>query len=339
MQGNFLMRNKKIKKAVVVHQGALGDLVCTLPGLSALRARSELMVGVGSPRLKLLEYAGILDKAVSSESTGFHQLFLEKFEPGPYLRPLFQDAELVVSWLGKGSELYKRNLGSLAARVFVFEKSFHQSKDSSHICRILADPVLAAGVEIDDYSPCLKLPEQPEPDRSLPVSGGPFIAVHPGSGSIKKALPPDKFFRVLGRVKEIHPDEKLVIIAGDADKTLLMELIKRMPVELRASIQIVENADLATLAWVLKKARLFLGTDSGPGHLAAALGTKTLVLFGPTDPKIWAPPQPWVKFVAADYACAPCPAEQRRDCEDAKCLAAIDEDQIIKSLRELENIG
>ena len=333
------MRNKKSKKTVVVHQGGLGDLICTLPGLSALRVQSEQMVGVGSSRLKLLEYAGILDKAVSSDALGFHRLFLEKFEPGPHLQALFQDAELAVSWLGKGSELYRKNLGSLAPRVFVFEKSFDPTPDSVHICRILADPVIEAGIEIENFSPSLALPEQPEPSRNLPVSVEPFIAVHPGSGSLKKTLPMDKLFRVLGRMRQIFPDDKIVIVAGDADKSLLMELVKRMPVDLRARIQIVENADLVTLAWVLKKARLFLGTDSGPGHLAAALGTKTLSLFGPTDPKVWAPVQSWSRLIASHYPCAPCPAEKRRSCEEAKCLAGIDEDKIIELILELEKTG
>ena len=330
------MRNKRFKKTVIIHQGALGDLVCTLPGLSALRLQSEQMLGIGASRLKLLEYAGLLDKAVSSEALGFHRLFMEEFAPSPYLRSFFQEADLAVSWLGKGSGLYKKNLGSLATRVSIFEKSFPQSPGAGHICRVLAEPVLEAGVVIENFSPGLQLPEPMEPDRALPVSEEPFIAVHPGSGSIKKAFPPDKLFRTLGRIQKIFPDQKFVVVAGDADKSLLMELVKQMPVDLRPWIQIVENADLVTLARVLKKARLFLGTDSGPSHLAAALGTKTVSLFGPSDPKIWAPPQAWSRFITAQYHCAPCPDEKRISCEEAKCLAGIDEQEIIEVIQELQ---
>jgi heptosyltransferase-2 len=329
------MSIKRFKKTVVIHQGALGDLVCTLPGISALRRRSEQMLGVGSSRLKLLEYAGLLDKAVSGEVLGFHRLFMDEFAPGPYLRSFFQDADLAVSWTGKGSAAYKKNLGSLAARAFVFEQSFPKSPGAAHICRVLASPVLESGVEIENFVPGLQLPAESDGDRALPVSGAPFIAVHPGSGGLKKTIPPGKLFRVLGRLRKIFPDEKFVVVAGDADKSLLIELVKQMPVDLRPWVQIVENADLVTLARVLKKARLFLGTDSGPGHLAAALGAKTLSLFGPSDPKVWAPPQAWSRFIAAQCPCAPCPDEKRINCEEAKCLAGIDEREIIEIVQEL----
>ena len=51
-------------------------------------------------------------------------------------------------------------------------------------------------------------------------------------------------------------------------------------------------SDLSTLAALLAGAQLFIGNDSGPGHIAAAGGTPTLSLFGPTDPGIWSPRHP-----------------------------------------------
>ena len=51
----------------------------------------------------------------------------------------------------------------------------------------------------------------------------------------------------------------------------------------------VQPPDLRSLAGLLDRASLFIGNDSGPGHIAAAVGTPTLSLFGPTDPHIWAP--------------------------------------------------
>jgi ADP-heptose:LPS heptosyltransferase len=55
---------------------------------------------------------------------------------------------------------------------------------------------------------------------------------------------------------------------------------------------------VAELADTIRPARLFIGADSGPTHLAAQLGVRTLGLFGPTDPGEWAPVGPRVRVLA-----------------------------------------
>ncbi len=60
----------------------------------------------------------------------------------------------------------------------------------------------------------------------------------------------------------------------------------------------VRFEDLGELARFLAGARLFLGNDSGIAHLAAAVGTPVVALFGPTDPAVWAPRGPHVSVVA-----------------------------------------
>ena len=60
-----------------------------------------------------------------------------------------------------------------------------------------------------------------------------------------------------------------------------------------------ENLPLPALGALLARCREFLGHDSGISHLAAAVGTPCVLLFGPTDPDIWAPPYPSVEIVRA----------------------------------------
>jgi heptosyltransferase-2 len=57
---------------------------------------------------------------------------------------------------------------------------------------------------------------------------------------------------------------------------------------------VARHLPLPQLAAVLERCRLFLGHDSGISHLAAATGAPCLLLFGPTDPAVWAPPNPGV---------------------------------------------
>ena len=112
-----------------------------------------------------------------------------------------------------------------------------------------------------------------------PRGDGGFAVIHPFSGSTKKCWPLDRY-RELARLLEPHlpvrwcagPEEPL----ADA----------------------VRIADLYELACWLAGARVYIGNDSGITHLAASVGTPVVALFGPTDPRIWAPRGRQVRVIA-----------------------------------------
>ena len=68
-----------------------------------------------------------------------------------------------------------------------------------------------------------------------------------------------------------------------------------MPLALRPVIQIIDQVNLSVLSETISRAEIFFGMDSGPTHLAAALGKKTVAVFGPTDPTVWTRPRPGSK--------------------------------------------
>ena len=324
------MVKRKFNKVVIIHQGALGDLINTIPAIQAVRENCKLLIGIGSDRLKLLQYCGIIDQAILSEVIAFHTLFSENFQPPPNLKEIFSGAELAVSWLGRGSKTYQKNLASLAKKISIFQEPFPPGPGSEHITKILAKPVMDAGIEIQNFLPqlCIPTPDslaRPDP-RVCP------ILVHPGSGSLKKALPLPKLFQLLEMLAEIFPDQKLAIISGEVEKRMIFEFVKVCPEKLKPKVQLIPDLPLLRLAELLSRAELYLGMDSGPTHLAAALGVKTIAVFGPTDPKVWAPLQKNVKVIASNYACAPCADEKRRECEEPKCMETIDREAIIKTV-------
>ncbi len=325
--------NKPIKKAIIIHQGALGDLINTVPAIRAIKENAGLLIGIGSERLQLLEYAGILDQALSSESISFHTLFSENFQPARILEEIFSGTELAVSWLGRNSEVYQKNLARLAGKAEIFQEPFPPAPGSEPISKILARPVQKAGIEVSDFIPRLKLPESAKETALSIVGDKPFIAIHPGSGSSKKAMPAAKLFRILELLAEIMPRQKIAIITGEVEKQMVFELVKKCPEKLRPIAQLVKDLPLLKLADLLSQAQLYLGMDSGPTHLAASLGIKTVAVFGPTDPLVWAPPQGNVKVAAGRFPCAPCTDETRRDCPEPRCMAAVSEEEIIELIK------
>jgi len=107
-----------------------------------------------------------------------------------------------------------------------------------------------------------------------------FLAVHPGSGSPRKNWPAERFAAV---VEEIAGGAPWLLVEGPAEAESAAPLR-----DLRGSVRARELPP-RTLGAVLARAGLYVGNDSGISHLAAAFGAPTLALFGPTDPRQWAP--------------------------------------------------
>lgn len=110
--------------------------------------------------------------------------------------------------------------------------------------------------------------------------------MHPGSGSRAKNWPLDRFAEAAHR---LSPGRPWLLVVGPAEDDVLPP----------PGARLARGVPLRTLGAALARAGLFLGNDSGVAHLAAACGTRTLALFGPTDPGRWAPVGPAVRTLRA----------------------------------------
>jgi len=91
---------------------------------------------------------------------------------------------------------------------------------------------------------------------------------------------------------------------------------------------------LAELAGVLKQSRLHIGVDSAAPHIAAAVGTPTVTLYGPSDWRYWAPPGECHRVVFSDMACIPCNQKGCDGCGVSRCLDTLEVKQVQRVLRE-----
>jgi ADP-heptose:LPS heptosyltransferase len=119
----------------------------------------------------------------------------------------------------------------------------------------------------------------------------------------------------------------VVWLAGPAEGTLLPYL------EALSAAQgqvLVANQPLLRVARVLSGCHLYVGNDSGLTHLAAAVERpEVLALFGPTDPRVWAPLGPKVHVVKAPCLQAPCAAGRAIPCADNHCMRALAPETIL----------
>jgi lipopolysaccharide heptosyltransferase I len=158
------------------------------------------------------------------------------------------------------------------------------------------------------------LPASPQDHRS--------IVLHPGTsrfGAFKR-WPPASYAALGDRLAE-RLRAKVLLTAGPGERAEA-EAVARA---LRAPAEIAEPAGLQALVDVLAGARLVVAGDTGPAHLAAALGVPTVSLFGPKDPAVLAPVGPRTAAVRAGVRCSPCAL---RHCPDPVCMTQLTVDAV-----------
>jgi ADP-heptose:LPS heptosyltransferase len=157
-----------------------------------------------------------------------------------------------------------------------------------HASLWLAEALETFGLDARREPPPLLFTEAERRDAQERTTGMPdgFLAVHPGSGSPSKNWPLERFVETAQRLSSGRP---WLLVLGPAEEE----------VKAPSAARLARRLPLRTLGALLARAGLFLGNDSGITHLAAASGTRTLALFGPTDPALWAPVGPAVRTLRA----------------------------------------
>jgi len=253
-------------RRLVIRPGAIGDFIVSLPALESLRT-DYFEVWVPSPNVPLVRFA---HRVRSIASTGLDLLGIA--DPPAGLLDELRSFDSIVSWYGANRAEFRDLIHALhlpclflpalppeAAAVHATDFYLEQVR---HLCESTRDPIPRIHCEI-----------QCEVEREN------FAVIHPFSGSARKNWPLEKF-RQLARGLERHM--RVDWCAGPDDPPL-------------AGAVRIDN--LYELARWLARARLYAGNDSGITHLAAAVGTPVLALFGPTNPEVWAPRGPNVRVV------------------------------------------
>jgi ADP-heptose:LPS heptosyltransferase len=284
------------RRALVLHPGALGDVALALPALRHLaRLGFTVTLAVEPWLVGLCREGGAAATVLDLEALALHRLFAGPL--GAAVPARLGGFDAVVSWLGAGDPGYRAALAALAPRVVV-ARARPDAGARRHVARHLLETLAPLG-SLPAGAPPARLGVGPASaawaetwlaERGLGAAAP--VVVHPGAGAPAKVWP--GFGDLLARLRaEGHA---VIVSAGPADAPAAPEA----PDGIRAA-----GLPLERLAALIARARAFVGNDSGPTHLAAALGCPTVALFGPTDPAVWAPLGPRVRVVAGADVAAP----------------------------------
>ena len=274
---------------LVIRGGALGDFLLTLPVLAALReaepeARLEVLAYPGIAALA--RAAGLVDGVRSIEYGPLAGFFTRGAVTDPALRTYFASFDLVISYLYDPDGIFAENLRAAGVRRLVTGPP--RVTGGTHAIDQLAAPLSALGLPLAGRAVRWRIAGD--------GATTPEVFLHPGSGSAAKNWAPDRWRQLAGQWLAEDPGLRLAIVGGEADAGALAPL-RDLAADRR--VRLLENRPLPELAAALGGGRLYLGHDTGISHLAAVMGTPSLLLFGPTDPGIWAPPHDHVRVLRA----------------------------------------
>jgi len=263
---------------LIVHPGALGDVLQAVPALRGLRAAvpGATLVFAGQPRIgRLLVALDVVSEARGFDSLGLEMLFTDEPLPESLIR-FAARFERIVSWFASHDPRYRARLATLARDVVVASPL---PDDETPVWRHLAATLQPWAVAVLDTPAALRV-------AAAPATRGPLV-VHPGAGGAWKQWPVERFAEVIAAVTA-HRTLPVVVHQGPADAAAAGALLSRIG---RVAERLVEP-ELTALAHVLAGARAYLGGDSGVSHLAAAVGAPSVILFPPATRRRWAPWSP-----------------------------------------------
>ncbi len=316
---------KNIHNILVISLSNIGDVILTLPVVAVLR--EEFPGGNISILVGRRAYGAVKDNPEFSEVIIYDKsnTLKEKWHFIKYLRkrrydlivdlrhslfPLFLGAKncspLFFKKAGSGEHRVKKHLSSLKRFGFKTDKirfPFYVSEAARESIKRILGGKIEAGLTV----------------------------INPTAASHLKCWGDERFILLAHRIKEIS-SFPLVIVGGREDR----EKCRKISGEIEGSFNLGGKLSFQELAALLERAKVFITNDSGPLHLASAIGVPTLAIFGPTDPLKYGPLSPLNRVVRKDLSCSPCELAQCPGGEH-QCMKLLSVDEVFSAFKEILN--
>jgi lipopolysaccharide heptosyltransferase I len=342
----------KTSRILIVRLSAIGDVIRTLPAIHLLRKEfPEVYLGwaVESLSYDLIKGHPEIDRFFVFPKKQIQQaikradfkeakrlidefsaeLKAEQFEIAIDMQNLFKSG--IVTLLSGAKTRIGYGLSREGSKLFLTHRITPPHK-SHHMMQFVdwqLELVKRLGVEdgpaqfvLPDYTP-----EEITIDRFLANENikAPYFCLAPGTSWPNKSWTPEGMAALTDRLNDYG---KVLIIGSELDRKIaeqVLRLTKTNPVDTIAKFNLRE------LAVLLRKARLYIGGDTGPMHLAVAAGTQVVAWFGPTSPKVHGPYQEGAVVFNLNLPCQPC---NKRKCDSQECLRDLDLETVWRKVEQ-----
>jgi hypothetical protein len=315
--------SRRALRGVILQPGAIGDCILTLPLAEFMK--DYLRLG-GVDILGHTEYIGILpgrtcvDGIRSIDSVDLHRLFVETdtfdLVDGDVLINVFGDYAWIVTFLGEPDGNFEQNLiftANCSRSSEVITLSMKPSeKLSAHITDFYIQQFIAqSGLSLEPRPVCktrsLIKATKADINRGRELlkeinvdSSEKLVVIQPGGGGLHKRCRLDNFLVVAEEL--VSKNIQVIFLLGPAELEQFSDATIK---KITGAAKCLTDLSLTQVLELLSCADAFLGNDSGITHLAAAMGVKTIAVFGPTNPAIYSPIGPDVTVVASSDLASP----------------------------------
>jgi ADP-heptose:LPS heptosyltransferase len=306
----------------VITLSNVGDIILTTPVVRALKeefpsARIDVVVGPNGKEIferdpavfKLIIY----DKKVSIAEKRRLQLKLKQLK-----YDLIADLRNTVFGLLAGPKFRTATIQRFPVSVV------HASDRHLHRLR-------SVGIEPSGRRGYMHIPEDDDASAAAMLKGlgvsDPVVCVNPGAKSHLKRWTAEGFAAACDRlIEDCGASVVFIGLGHDTDSVAAVTKLMR-----NKAHTLVGRTNIRQLAAVLKRSRLLITNDSAPLHLACAVGTRVLAIFGPTDPRKYGPTGEFDIVVSKKLSCSPC--EKAECAQNYECMKLITPDDVFEAAR------
>jgi len=328
----------KINSILIVKPGAIGDLLQLTPVVRALNlkfpvARISVIVG-NSASVDIFRYNPSIHEIIVFDRRGEHR-------PLPAFVKLWQRLhgahyDLVVNYQRSNLKTWLLVTAALPAHILVYHK---ERKKVIHAVQNHLETVLPLGIDPEAADNSLELVVGPEDEAyadtllGLPgCAGKRIVALNPGASHPVNRWSPESFARLADHLTA-ECRVKVIIVGGDGDMALAEEITR-----LAASdpINLAGTTTLLQLGAVLKRCSLLVSGDTGPMHMATAVGTRVVALFGAADPARTGPVGAGHRVIqAGGVECVPCRSRRCANGSNLECMEKITVEEVFGAVASM----
>ena len=330
----------------------LGDLLTTLPALKLLREAApgaELELAVGSwnepiaRRLPFIDTVRVVDTpwAAWDQDIRFRDARRALAANPPDLAIDFQGDVRVLFLVALSGAPLRAGYGDTGGAYLLSHSARWDEKKSWYWQNLELVRTLYPDIEIGEanYRPInfVTAEDRKAARELLPEATKPRIGIHPSAGRALKQWEEQKFAALIDR---LSAHSSVVLTGSSGDRPL----VERIAARAHSAPRILVGTDLATFAAVVESFDVFVTGDTGPMHLAHAVGTSNVAIFGPSDPVRYGPEASLGlrRVVREPVFCSPCNMIRKPPAECARaqapdCIAGIKVEQVLDAvLQELD---